>query len=173
MIDSCIFLCYSIFIVVLATLFSCHSRAACFLSHPRAAAEGQPETAAAQKLVIILIKPAARQVVLIQQVLVPADLIRFLTAVAELAHDVNLVVTPLLLTGVPFIQPVTAIVVKTEPWNHVILSVEDPDARLVAEVLAEAPVLPDIHGKEQITTGVMLAGNFLKMYILLFLMNIV
>ena len=89
------------------------------MSHPRAAAEGQPETAAAQKLVIILIKPAARQVVLIQQVLVPADLIRFLTAVAELAHDVNLVVTPLLLTGVPFIQPVTAIAVKTEQFNLV------------------------------------------------------
>ena len=51
---------------------------------------------------------------------VPADLIPFLMAAAVLVHDVNLVVTHLLQTGVPSTQPVTAIAAKTELSNLVI-----------------------------------------------------
>ena len=51
---------------------------------------------------------------------VPADLIPFRMAAAVLVHDVNLVVTHLLQTGVLFTQPVTAIVVVTELSNLVI-----------------------------------------------------
>ena len=49
-----------------------------------------------------------------------------------------------------------------------------PARLLPAEVVLQAEdlALPDILGKEQTTTGVTLVGNFLKMYILLFLMNI-
>ena len=51
---------------------------------------------------------------------VPADLIPFLMAAAVLVHDVNLVVTHLLRTGVLFIVLVTAIVVVMELSNLVI-----------------------------------------------------
>ena len=90
----------------------------------------------------------------------------------ERAGAVNLVVIPLLLTGAPFTQHVTVIVVKTELWKLVILSVAVPDARREEVLLPADLVLPDILGKEQTTTGVTLVGNFLKMYILFILMNI-
>ena len=50
---------------------------------------------------------------------VPAVRRQFLMAAAVLVHDVNLVVTHLLQTGVLFTQPVTAIAVKTEQFNLV------------------------------------------------------
>ena len=65
------------------------------------------------------------------------DLIPFLMAAAVLVHDVNLVVTHLLQTGVLFTQPVTAIVVKTEPWNHAILNVVVPAALQVGHLMTE------------------------------------
>ena len=66
-----------------------------------------------QRLVIILMRLVVRQAVQTKPD-VPADLIPFRMAAAVLVHDVNLVVTHLLQTGVPSTQPVTAIAAKTE-----------------------------------------------------------
>ena len=74
---------------------------------------GRPETAAAQKLAIILMSLVVHQAVQMKQD-VPAVRRLFRMAAAVLVDDVNLVVTHLLQTGVPFTQPVTAIVVVTE-----------------------------------------------------------
>ena len=74
----------------------------------------QPVTDVIQRLVIIRINPAVRQVVLIRQVLVPVGLTQSLTGAAALALNVLHAATHLLPTGVQSIQHVMAIAAKTE-----------------------------------------------------------
>ena len=66
---------------------------------------------------------------------VPADLIPFRMAAAVLVHDVNLVVTHLLQTGVLFIVLVTAIVVMTELSNLVMPDAVVPAVRLLLAIM--------------------------------------
>ena len=112
---------------------------------------GRPVTDAEQKHVIILINHAAHQAVPIPQVLVPAALTRFLTAAAELAEDVNLAVTHLLLTGAPFIQPAMVIAVRMGLLNLVTRVVavqgalpEEAEVLVVDPEVEAAPVAPAV-----------------------------
>ena len=109
-----------------------------------------------QRPVIILIKLAAHPVVPIQQAIVLVALITLAMAVAEVVKDVNLVARTLLMYLVlTAVKPIVLVVLPAKLVN------------------LQTLVLQDTLMKEQIITGVMLAGNFLKMYILLILMNIV
>ena len=72
---------------------------------------------------------------------VPADLIPFRMAAAVLVHDVNLVVTHLLQTGVPSTQPATGIAAKTGLSILVIHAAAGQDAlQAEAAPLAEVTI---------------------------------
>ena len=103
---------------------------------------GRPETAAAQKLAIILMSLVVHQAVQMKQD-VPAVRRLFRMAAAVLVDDVNLVVTHLLQTGVPSTQPAMATAVKTEQSLLVILDAAVPDARLQALII---PVVTGLIG---------------------------